>query len=185
LLNLIVVALGEWRNRRSHRFRCKGIIVGISEGCAKSAQSAVSLSELRFEALPAKDLTEPFFGSQWNRNHKSLTMSGSDGHLVRKAFLTKYGYSPELTYDEILREFRKRYDRAQALRNENAGLHRIMLIIEGMAEDAAEEDVAREREIRRLKIECLTEESGYGAAELDLLVEGFAARLEVEWIQRM
>ena len=112
-------------------------------------------------------------------------MSAPDGHLVRKAFLTKYGYSPDLTYNEILGEFHRRYDHAQALRQENAGLHDIMLVIEGMAKNAAKEDASRERRVRKLKIKRLSEENGYGATELDLLVEGFAARLEVEWIQRM
>ena len=69
-------------------------------------------------------------------------MSTPDGHLVRKAFLTKYGYSPDLTYDEILCEFQRRYDHAQALRQKNAGLHKIMLIIEGMAESAAKEEAS-------------------------------------------
>ena len=112
-------------------------------------------------------------------------MSAPEGHLVRKAFLTKYGYSPNLSHDEILCEFLRRYDRAQALRQENAGLHRIMLVIEGMAENAAKEEASLEREVRKLKIERLTEESGYGATELDQLVEGYAARLEVEWIQKI
>jgi hypothetical protein len=112
-------------------------------------------------------------------------MSTPDGHLVRKAFLTKYGYAPDLTYPEILREFQKRYDHAQALRLQNAGSHTIMLIIEGMAENSAKEDASLEREVRKLKIEHLTKESDYGVIELDHLVEGFAQRLEVEWIQRM
>jgi hypothetical protein len=112
-------------------------------------------------------------------------MSTPDGHLVRKAFLTKYGYSPDLTYDEILCEFQRRYDHAQTLRQENAGSHRIMLIIEGMVEGAAKEEASLERELRKLKIERLTRESGYGVTELDLLIEGYAARLEVEWIQGM
>ena len=43
-------------------------------------------------------------------------MSVPDGHLIRTAFLTKYGYSPDLTYDEILCEFQKRYDQAQGKR---------------------------------------------------------------------
>jgi len=34
-------------------------------------------------------------------------MSIPDGQLIRKAFLTKYGYAPDLTYEEILCEFRK------------------------------------------------------------------------------
>jgi len=112
-------------------------------------------------------------------------MSTPDGHLVRKAFLTKYGYSPDLTYDEILCEFQKRYDYAQALRLQNAGAHTIMLIIEGMAESSTKEDAARERETRKLKIGRLTQGSGYGITELDQLIEEFAQRLEVEWIQRM
>jgi hypothetical protein len=107
-----------------------------------------------------------------------------DSHLIRQAFLTKYGYPPDLTYDEILREFNRRYDHAQTVRYQNAGLHRIMLIIEGMAESAAKEEASLEREVRKLKIEQLTENSGYGFAELDQLVEGFAARLEAEWIQK-
>jgi hypothetical protein len=112
-------------------------------------------------------------------------MTAPDGHLIRTAFLTKYGYSPDLTYDEILSEFRRRYDHAQALRLQNAGTHRVMLVIEGMAEDAAKEEASQERNVRRLKIERLNKESGYGATELDQLVEGYAERLEVEWIQRM
>ena len=45
-------------------------------------------------------------------------MSTPDSHLVRKAFLTKYGYPPDLTYSEILCEFHRRYDHAQALRHD-------------------------------------------------------------------
>ena len=112
-------------------------------------------------------------------------MSTPDGHLIRKAFLTKYGYSPDLTYDELLREFQNRYDHAQALRLQNAGSHKIMLIIEGMAENTAKEEASGERAVRKHKIERLTKESGYGITELDQLIEGYAARLEVEWIQRM
>lgn len=112
-------------------------------------------------------------------------MSTSDGHLIRKAFLTKYGYALNLTYEEILREFRRRYDRAQVLRQENADPQRIMLLIEGMAENSAKEEVLREHQARKLRIQNLTMESGYGATELDQLVEGLAERLEVEWIQRM
>jgi hypothetical protein len=112
-------------------------------------------------------------------------MSIPDGHLVRTAFLTKYGYSPELTYGEILCEFQRRYDQAQALRHQNAGLHRIMLIIEGMAESATKEEASLERKARRNKIERLTENSSYGATELDQLAEGFATRLEAEWIQKI
>jgi hypothetical protein len=111
-------------------------------------------------------------------------MSTPDSHLVRKAFLTKYGYPPDLSYDEILCEFHRRYDQAQALRYENAGLHRIMLIIEGIAESAAKEEASLEREVRKLKMERLTKNSGYGASELDQMVEGFAARLEAGWIQK-
>jgi hypothetical protein len=112
-------------------------------------------------------------------------MSTPDGHVVREAFLTKYGYAPNLSYDEILREFERRYDRAQRLRLGNADSHRIMLVIEGIAESAATEEAWLEREVRKLKMEHLTKESGYGAMELDQLVEVFAERLEVEWIQRM
>ena len=112
-------------------------------------------------------------------------MSTPDGHLIRQAFLTKYGYSPDLTYDELLREFLSRYDQAQALRLQNAGSRKIMLIIEGMAENAANEEASQERAVRKRKIECLTKESGYGATELDQMVEGFASRLEVEWIQKI
>jgi hypothetical protein len=60
-----------------------------------------------------------------------------------------------------------------------------MLVIEGMAESAATEEASLEREVRKLKIESLTAKSGYGATELDQLVEGYAARLEVEWIQQV
>jgi hypothetical protein len=139
--------------------------------------------------LPAPEfspfISPTFFGFRPNRTHKTSTMSTPDGHLVRKAFLTKYGYAPDLTYPEILREFQKRYDHAQALRLQNAGSHTIMLIIEGMAENSAKEDASIEREVRKLKIERLTKESDYGVIELDQLVEGFTQRLEVEWIQKM
>jgi hypothetical protein len=111
-------------------------------------------------------------------------MNTPDGQLVRKAFLTKYGYSPNLSYDEMVCEFQSRYDYAQARRLQNAGSHKIMLIIEGMAEGARKEEASLEREVRKLKIERLTRESGYGAIEMDQLVEGFAERLEAEWIQR-
>ena len=111
-------------------------------------------------------------------------MSTPAGHLIRTAFLTKYGYSPDLTYSEILREFQKRYDHAQALRLQHAGSHRIMLIIEGMAEDSPKEEAPREREVRKRKIELLARASDYGVTEMDQLVEGFASRLEVEWIQK-
>ena len=60
-----------------------------------------------------------------------------------------------------------------------------MLIIEGMAETSAKEAASLEREVRKSKIDRLTQESGYGAIEIDQLVEGFAQRLEVEWIQRI
>ena len=112
-------------------------------------------------------------------------MSTPDGLLVRQAFLTKYGYSPDLTYDEIVCEFQRRYDHAQSRRLQNAGSHSIMLIIEGMAETSAKEAATLEREVRRLKIDRLTKGSGYGAIEIDQLVEGFAQRLEVEWIQKV
>ncbi len=110
-------------------------------------------------------------------------MSTLDGHLIRKAFLTKYGYSPDLSYSEILCEFQRRYEHAQARRLENAGFHRIMLIIEGIPEGAAKEEASRERAVRQLKIRRLTQRSGYGITELEQLVEGFASRLEAEWIQ--
>jgi hypothetical protein len=112
-------------------------------------------------------------------------MSTPDGHLVRKAFLMKYGYSPDLSYEEILCEFQKRYDYAQALRLQNAGSHKIMLIIEGISESSAKEEASLEREVRKVEIERLTQESDYGITELDQMVEGFAQRLEVEWIQKM
>jgi hypothetical protein len=112
-------------------------------------------------------------------------MSTPDSHLVRKAFLTKYGYPPDLTYGEVLCEFHRRYDHAQALRHQKAGLHRIMLIIEGIAESAGKGEASQEREVRKLKIERLTENSEYGAMELDQLVEVFAARLEAEWIRKI
>jgi len=110
-------------------------------------------------------------------------MNTPDGHLVRTAFLTKYGYSTDLTYPQILREFQKRYDYAQALRLQNAGAQTIMLVIEGMAETAAKEEASAEREVRRRQIERLSEASDYGLTELDQMIEVFAQRLEVEWIQ--
>jgi hypothetical protein len=112
-------------------------------------------------------------------------MSIPDGHFVRKAFLTKYGYPPDLTYQEILSEFQERYDHAQALRLTKGGLHRVMLVIEGMPENSGQEEVALERETRQQQMERLTVESGYGAAELEQLVEVYASRLEAEWIRIM
>jgi hypothetical protein len=111
-------------------------------------------------------------------------MSTSDGHLIRQAFLTKYGYSPDLTYEEILREFQRRYDLAQNLRQQHAGVHKVILVIEGMDEGTAHEAALREREMRKLKMVRLTAANGCGITELDQLVEGYAARLEVEWIQQ-
>jgi hypothetical protein len=112
-------------------------------------------------------------------------MSTPDSHLIRKAFLIKYGYAPGLTYEEIVCEFQKRYDHAQALRLTNRGLHRLMLVIEGMSENSVKEEASLEREIRKHKMDRLTAESGYGPAELEQLVEGYAARLEAEWIQKI
>jgi hypothetical protein len=111
-------------------------------------------------------------------------MSTPDGRLVREAFLITYGYSPDLTYPEIVAQFQKRYDYAQSRRLQNAGAHRIMLIIEGMAEGLAKEESALEREVRKAKIERLIENSGLGIMELDQLIEGFAERLEAHWIQQ-
>ena len=112
-------------------------------------------------------------------------MNIPDGQLIRKAFLTKYGYALDLTYEEIVIEFQTRYDHAQALRLTNCGLHRSMLVIEGMAESSANEEASFERQVRKFKIERLAVESGYGITELDQLVEGLAARLETEWIQKI
>jgi hypothetical protein len=112
-------------------------------------------------------------------------MSNPDGHLVRKAFLTKYGYAPDLTYEEILCEFQKRYDYAQSLRLTPGGLHRVMRVIEGMPEPAGKKEVSLERESRKQQMEQLTAESGYGAAELDQLVEVYVSRLEADWIRKI
>jgi hypothetical protein len=116
---------------------------------------------------------------------RTSQMKTPDGHLIRKAFLTKYGYSPDLTYEEILCEFQQRYDLAQSMRLQNAGPHLVMLIIEGMPQGSAQEEASQEHDLRRLKIEGLTRESGYGVTELDQLVEGFAQRLETQWIQKI
>jgi hypothetical protein len=139
----------------------------------------------QFRVNPENGADADLFGSTENRHHLGLTMSAPDCHLVRKAFLTKYGYPADLSYAEILREFHRRYDHAQAVRHQNAGLHKIMLIIEGIAESAAKEEASLEREARKRKIERLTENSDYGFAELDQLVEGFVERLEAEWIQKL
>jgi hypothetical protein len=112
-------------------------------------------------------------------------MSIPDGHLVRKAFLTKYGYPPDLTYEEIVSEFQKRYDHAQALRLTEGGLHRGMLVIEGIAESSAKEAASLEREARHRKMEGLSAETGYGTTELEQMVEGYASRLETVWIQKL
>jgi hypothetical protein len=112
-------------------------------------------------------------------------MSIPDGHLVRKAFLTKYGYAPDLTYEEILCEFQNRYDHAQALRLTNHGIHRVMLVIEGIPESSAKEAVSLERETRKYQLERLSAESGYGNAELDQLVEVYASQLEAQWIRKI
>ena len=111
-------------------------------------------------------------------------MTTQDGHFIRQAFLTKYGYSPDLTYQEILREFQKRYNLAQRLRQQHAGLHKVLLVIEGMDEGPLHEAALREREVRKLKMTRLTAANGFGITELDQLVEGYAARLEAEWIQQ-
>ena len=76
-------------------------------------------------------------------------------------------------------------DLAQSMRLQNAGPHLVMLIIEGMPQGSVQEEASREHDLRRLKIECLTRDSGYGITELDQLVEGFAQRLETQWIQKI
>jgi len=109
-------------------------------------------------------------------------MSNADVHLVRKAFLINYGYSPDLSHHAMMCEFLRRYDQAHALHRKNAGFHRVMLVIEGMAETLSDKEASSERELRKLKIERLSDESGYSPIELDLLAEEFVARLEAEWI---
>ena len=54
-----------------------------------------------------------------------------------------------------------------------------------MPEGTAKEDASGERAVRKIKLERLLEKSGYGVTELDQMIEGYAERLEVEWIQRM
>lgn len=112
-------------------------------------------------------------------------MSIPDGHLVRKAFLTQYGYAPDLTFEELVCEFQKRYDHAQALRLTQGGLRQVMLVIEGIPENSAREEILRERKTRKQRMEGLTAESGYGTAELNQLVEVYASRLEAEWIRKL
>jgi hypothetical protein len=107
----------------------------------------------------------------------------SDANLIRKAFAIKYGYATDLTYDELVREFRLRYDHAQILRQQEAGLLFLLQVIEGMPEGVTEIAAVEERELRSLRIRRLSEESSYGPAELVLLAEELAARLEVEWIR--
>jgi hypothetical protein len=107
----------------------------------------------------------------------------SDGNLIRMVFVIKYGYATDLTYDELVGEFQRRYDHAQILRRQEAGLLRLLHVIEGMPESASELEAANEREYRHARIRRLCEESSYGPAELVMLAEEFAARLEAEWIR--
>ena len=57
--------------------------------------------------------------------------------------------------EEILREFQRRYDLAQELRQQHAGVHKMMLVIEGMDEGTANEAALGEREVRKFKMERL------------------------------
>jgi hypothetical protein len=107
----------------------------------------------------------------------------SDANLIRKAFVIKYGYTVDLNYDELVGEFRRRYDQAQILQQQEVGLRRLLHLIEGIPESATELEAVQEREIRNLRMQRLSEESSYGRAELIMLAEEFAARLEAEWIR--
>jgi len=104
-------------------------------------------------------------------------------HLGRAAFLIKYGYDPELVPEQISKEFARRYDYAGKLRRRNASLHRILMVIEGMPEDATEEDALWERVMRKHRLETLCANHGLSLLEGDLLAEEYVARLEVQWIE--
>src|ERR1700737_216637 len=106
----------------------------------------------------------------------------SASHLVRRAFLIQYGYTPDLAENEIWLEFQRRYDHAQTLLRQNAHFRHLMLVIEGMAANVGENEAFWEREIRKRKIQRLCNENGLSALELDLLAEEYVAHLELRWI---
>ena len=99
--------------------------------------------------------------------------------------MIKYGYSPDLSYDEICGEFRRRYDQAQLLQQQEAGFHRLLLLIEGMPEHTSEVEASGQRAQRNVLMQRLCEESSFGATELDILAEQYAARLEADWIRQV
>jgi hypothetical protein len=104
-------------------------------------------------------------------------------HLGRAAFLIKYGYDPGLVPEEISNEFAQRYDYAGKLRRRNASWHRILMVIEGMPDDATEEDAFWERVMRKHRLEILCASHGLSALEGDMLAEEYIARLEAQWIE--
>jgi hypothetical protein len=103
--------------------------------------------------------------------------------LVQLAFQIKYGYSTELSADEIFQEFQKRYNLALDMRQGPDSDLSWTKILEGvpLLEDPGETETERER--RRSAIKSLAAGAGYSPAELDLLAEEYLARLEVHWIQ--
>jgi hypothetical protein len=110
-------------------------------------------------------------------------MTNPAPQLSRAAFLIKYGYDPDLAPEQISEQFRRRYDYAGELRRENASLHRILMVIEGMPEDATEEDAFWVRVIRKHELEILCTRHGVSLIEGDMLAEEYIARLEMLWIE--
>ena len=110
-------------------------------------------------------------------------MTKTIAHLGRAAFLIKYGYDPDLVPDQISKEFAQRYDYAGNLRRRIASFHRILMVIEGMPEDATEEDAFWERVMRKHRLEILCANHGLSVLEGDMLAEEYIARLEAQWIE--
>jgi hypothetical protein len=124
-----------------------------------------------------------FFGGCGILHHNPKRMTNPIFHLGRAAFLIKYGYDPDLVPDQISKEFGKRYDYAGKLRRRNASLHRIVMVIEGMHEDATAEEAFWERVMRKHRLEVLCKKNGVSLIEGDMLAEEYIARLEMRWIE--
>ena len=125
-------------------------------------------------------------GFFWRRgilHQNPKRMTKPIAHLGRAAFLIKYGYDPDLVPEQITNEFAQRYDHAGNLRRRNASLHRILMVIEGMPEDATEEDAFWERVVRKHRLEILCANHGLSVLEGDMLAEEYIARLEAQWIE--
>ena len=102
--------------------------------------------------------------------------------LLKRAFQIKYGFAQDLSIDQIYQEFERRYNLALSLRQRRGNDYSWTKIIEGVSSLEDPEEIKAERERRQSEIAKLAAVAGYSPVELDLLSEGYLARLEVRWI---